>query len=210
MNSEKHSLAEDLLNITNTDEKEISIKYILEILKDKGFGLLLIILSLPSALPVPAPGYSTPFGIVMTILGFQMVFGKKTPWMPSWALNRKIKKSNADKFFKAGAKFFKKTEKLIKPRMSFIDSKLGYSFAGFIVIFMAILMIFPIPLTNTIPAMVIFIIGAAISERDGLLLILSVIGGAIALALYLTTFYFVYYLGSVSFDEIKNFIKNLI
>ncbi len=32
---------------------------------ERGFGILFVLLSLPSALPVPAPGFSTPFGVVI-------------------------------------------------------------------------------------------------------------------------------------------------
>ena len=42
------------------DERDLSIGEITRAVGEKGFGLLLIVLSLPSALPVPAPGYSTP------------------------------------------------------------------------------------------------------------------------------------------------------
>ena len=49
---------------------------------EKGFGMLLVVLSLPSALPVPAPGYSTPFGLVMALIALQMVCGRRTVWLP--------------------------------------------------------------------------------------------------------------------------------
>ncbi len=50
------------------DENGISISEVARAVGEKGFGLLLIVLSLPSALPVPAPGYSTPFGLVMALI----------------------------------------------------------------------------------------------------------------------------------------------
>ncbi len=42
----------------------VTLADILLLAKERIFGFLLVILSLPSALPVPAPGYSTPFGIL--------------------------------------------------------------------------------------------------------------------------------------------------
>ena len=57
------------------DEHGISISEITRAVGEKGFGLLLIVLSLPSALPVPAPGYSTPFGLMMALIALQMIRG---------------------------------------------------------------------------------------------------------------------------------------
>ena len=45
-------------------------------LGSKGFGVVLVFLSLPSALPVPAPGYSTPFGIAIALIAFQILIGR--------------------------------------------------------------------------------------------------------------------------------------
>ena len=70
------NLSTDLKELLSQgDARGISIGHLLQALGDRGFGLLFIILSLPSALPVPAPGYSTPFGIIITILALQMMAG---------------------------------------------------------------------------------------------------------------------------------------
>jgi len=63
---------------------------VFERIGDRGFGVLLIILSLPSALPVPAPGYSTPFGILIAVLALQMIAGRTTPWLPERAARTKL------------------------------------------------------------------------------------------------------------------------
>ena len=57
------------------DENGISISEVARAVGEKGFGLLLIVLSLPSALPVPAPAYSTPFGLVMALIALQIPHG---------------------------------------------------------------------------------------------------------------------------------------
>ncbi|MEC8209414.1 MAG: exopolysaccharide biosynthesis protein, partial [Verrucomicrobiota bacterium] len=71
---------QELLKANN--EHGISIREITRAVGEKGFGLLLIVLSLPSALPVPAPGYSTPFGLVTALIAFQMIIGRTTIWLP--------------------------------------------------------------------------------------------------------------------------------
>ena len=44
---------------------DIKLIDILELAGERVFGFLFVILALPSALPVPAPGYSIPFGILV-------------------------------------------------------------------------------------------------------------------------------------------------
>lgn len=61
---------------------EVNLTDILLLGGERVFGFLFVILSLPSALPVPAPGYSIPFGVLMLILAIQLIVGAKTPWLP--------------------------------------------------------------------------------------------------------------------------------
>jgi len=190
----------------NSDDG-LSLDTIIQSLGTRGFGVLLFLLSLPSALPVPAPGYSTPFGILIAGLAIQMMVGRTTPVLPKWALRKSFSHDAANKMFGGGIKFLNKTEALVKPRMSWLGSKFGRATVSILVLVMAVLMILPIPLTNTLPAAVIFMIGIGLTERDGLVIILSAIGGWIAVAVYAAVIYLVYVLGTTSFDEIKELIK---
>ncbi len=139
-------------------------------LGEKGFGLLLLVLSLPSALPVPAPGYSTPFGLLLSLLGLQMICGKQ-PWLPARAQARPLRAKVWSKLFGVGAKWLARTERFIRPRLPAITSSIGHGFSGIFVLLMGLLMILPIPLTNTLPAIVIFCIGIGLSQQDGLFLL---------------------------------------
>lgn len=151
---------------------------------EKGFGLLLVVLSLPSALPVPAAGYSVPFGIALALLAFQMLSGKTIPVLPSFVRRLELKGGFVRKMMEATQWFFGKVEHLIRPRMRWVGSRPGRMLMGVIVLLMAILMMIPIPTTNTAPAMVIFLIGVGLTEEDGIFAGLACLGGALAIAFY--------------------------
>ncbi len=207
---EHKSLADDLRDLAvqcGTDT--VSLGDITRIMGERGFGMLFIILSLPSAMPVPAPGYSTPFGILMVLLGLQQLVGKSSPYLPQWALNRELKSKTMAKIFNAGGAFFDKMEYLIKPRFGWIGSRLGQSVISLLVIIMATLMIFPIPLTNTAPAIVIFILGIGILERDGLAIAFGAVVGWLAVLLYGFVIYSIIYLGT-SPEEVKEMVKGFL
>ncbi|MEM7792408.1 MAG: exopolysaccharide biosynthesis protein, partial [Verrucomicrobiota bacterium] len=68
----------------------------------------------------------------------------------------------------------------------------------------------PIPLTNTFPAMVIFLIGIGLSEEDGLLAIAAFGVGLAAVALYAYIIYLLITQGPEAAGAIKDSIKELL
>jgi hypothetical protein len=176
---------------------------------DRGFGLLLLVLSLPSALPVPAPGYSTPFGILIAILALQMLAGRHSPWLPQRAAAMKIHGKFADQMLAFAGKFFARVEFLIRPRWRWVGSRGGKAFLGVLVLLMACLMILPIPLTNTFPAFVIFLIGIGLTEEDGLACLGAAFLGVVSVLLYALVVYFFLRFGMEGIEMIKDWIRSL-
>ena len=175
---------------------------------DRGFGLLLIVLALPSALPLPAAGYSTPFGILIAVLALQMLAGRTTQWLPERAARTKLHGKFIDVMLGFFAKFFSKVEFLIRPRLKWVGSRAGRAFLGLLVLIMACLMILPIPLTNTFPAFVIFLTGIGLTEEDGLFSIFAGILGVVSTALYAVVIYLFIRFGLEGIEMIKEWIKS--
>ena len=51
-------------------KEELTLQALIDKVGQRGTAILLLILAFPAALPLPAPGYATPFGIVISIIGF--------------------------------------------------------------------------------------------------------------------------------------------
>lgn len=148
--------------------EKIKLSDILSLAGERIFGFLFIILALPSALPIPAPGYSIPFGIVMFFLAVQLIIGRQRPWLPEKMMNKSIKLSQAQGFVKAGMPWLKRIEALTHPRIAYVCTSLpGKVIIGTAIALMSICMMIPIPGTNTVPAMGIFIVGFGLQEDDG-------------------------------------------
>jgi len=204
------SLSVNLETILMSEDEHTTVEQIVARIGDKGFGLFLIILSLPSALPVPAPGYSTPFGLILSLVGLQMVFGRNRPWLPQKALQKKISKERAAKWMSYLRRVLHWTEKWIRPRHLWIQQRAGRIFLGFVVVAMSTLMIFPIPLTNTAPAGVIFLLGIALSEDDGLLALAGFCLGILALLFYTYIIYLVIVYGTEGVVQFKEWLLGLL
>lgn len=175
--------------IEHCPDEGMTLGEMLKVLDSKGFGIFLVFLALPSALPVPAAGYSTPFGLIILLLGCQMLFARRVPWLPEKAKKLRLSRKTTVRVTKAGAAFFGKIEHLIKPRMHWIHQGPGRRFLAILVILMSLLMCLPIPTTNTFPAMVIFLVGISLSEEDGLFGLGAGLVGVLAVIIYLIPIY---------------------
>ena len=202
------SLSESLKKLKKLEDTSpnIALGTVLELVGDKGFGVFLVVLSGPSALPVPAPGYSTPFGILLICLGMQMLLGRNIPWLPRWSQKISLSVDVVNKMVDFIAACLKWVEFFINPRLSWIGSRYGRPLMGILVIIMAFLMIIPIPLTNTFPAFVIFLIGLGLSEDDGLFAVFACLVGVFSVLLYVGVLYIFFMFGIEGIEHLKDSI----
>jgi hypothetical protein len=179
------ALSEDILGAFEGSDQPTNLGELFDRIEGKGFGLLLAVLSIPSALPVPAPGYSIPFALVLFPLAVQMLKGRTTPWLPDKLRAKPIKAGGGGvKFFKAAAKFIRFWEKLIKPRgVAAFRSPLLQRTLAIAVLACSVSMMLPIPLTNTLPALGIFLISLGLLEEDIVFAIFGLIVAAAGLTI---------------------------
>ncbi|MBD6617099.1 exopolysaccharide biosynthesis protein [Komarekiella sp. 'clone 1'] len=186
---------------------KVTLAEILLLAKERIFGFLLVVLSLPSALPVPAPGYSVPFGILIFLLAVQLIAGAKIPWLPQRMTNHPIKLETVQGFLKAGIPWLRRIEAIARPRLSYICTTLpGRITLGCAIALMAISMMIPIPGTNTLPAMGIFVTSFGLLEDDGAIslggLVLCVMGAILTTSILLALIWG----GSSLLDIIKTWL----
>ena len=184
---------------------KVTLAEILSLAGERIFGFLFVILSLPSALPVPAPGYSVPFGIVMFLLALQLIFGRQRPWLPAKMMNGSMSLEKVQGVLKIGLPWLQKIEALTKPRLASICTSLpGRVIIGIAIALMSISMMIPIPGTNTLPAIGIFVTGFGLVEDDGVIslagLVLCLLGATLSISILIA----VVWGGSSLLDVIKD------
>ena len=201
------ALLESVLDAEN--EKGILIRDLTEAVGRRSFGLLLAALALPSALPVPAPGYSTPFGIGIALIAWQMLTGRQTLWLPKKLQAMHLPFGLIKKMMRASKRLSSMTQHLIRPRWPWVYSRSGQIGIAIMILSMACLIILPIPLTNTFPAMIVFAVSISLSEEDGLLSIATLGIGLVAVGLYGSFFYLLFTQGSEVFENITHWIQDM-
>lgn len=183
----------------------VTLADILDIAGERSFGFLFVLLALPSALPIPAPGYSIPFGIVMFWLALQLIAGRERPYFVKKWLERDVALKTVRDVLKVGLPWLKRIEVLARPRLSKLcTSAVGRVVLGMAIALMSVSMMVPIPGTNTLPAIGIFVTGFGLLEDDGAISLAGL--GICALGLTLTTLILVFGYEAVSaaLEVLKN------
>ena len=147
------------------------LRTVVEHLHFRGLPTLIVLLCVPFLFPLPLPGLSIPFGVAIALCGLRLGLGQSL-WMPGFILNREISYDVLRKLVGFAVSFYRKVEKLVRPRMHFLQRWPGMiNLMGFMIMIGGMLLSLPFPpifpLTNTIPALAVIFMALGIMERDG-------------------------------------------
>ena len=171
------TLQECLLRLKETAEEQttISVRTILQTLSGKGRLLILMLLSLPFCLPIPLPGLSVPFGLLIAFIGIRITFAKHL-WLPSRILSKKVQSSLIKKIVNKTMRVVKKMQVWTHPRLMWLAfHPIMHIVNGLIIFFLGIALALPIPIpfSNITAAWGVFIISLGIIEDDGIFILVG-------------------------------------
>ncbi|MBK1659985.1 exopolysaccharide biosynthesis protein [Paracraurococcus ruber] len=142
--------------------ERISLGDMAEAFGDRAFGLLILLLLLPSLLP----GMASVFGLPVLILGIQMGLGRRVPKLPGFIARQSIKRDDLLRLAGASSTWLRKVERYVKPRPGFFTSPAGDKLFGWLTAYVAIMLILPGPGTNGPPAFGNIIMALGLVEHD--------------------------------------------
>lgn len=181
-------LSKDLEALLQKTGGSLRVSELISVLGDRSFGIALVLFAVPSALPVPAPGYSVPLGVALIIIASQMLFGRKKLWLPRRIREWQVGADKGQKFLRGLIRFLKIFERYLSPRWEKVCSGLGIRLFGILVIALATLMLIPLPLTNTLPAIFVLLVGMGLTEDDGIFSLAVGLIGSLVFFAYVTVF----------------------
>ena len=179
-------LSEELAMILREFEVEtVTLREVLGLLHGRGYVLLVLLLALPFCTPVPLPGLSTPFGLIIMLIGGRLAFGAK-PWLPARLLDTRLPPKIFAKVFSLTRKIILAFERLLRPRMLWITTpRMQQAHAiPIVVCAMMLLLPLPIPFSNVVPAWGIMLIAGGLLERDGAFILAGYIATLITIAFF--------------------------
>lgn len=175
MKKERGPLLESLDEIeARSQDRDPRFGEILEVFATQGDAVLLLFLCLPFLQPIPLPGLSTPFGLLIALAALFQVMGKPL-WVPeSWkkkTLPRNSVRRTAE-FFET---IFEKLRRVLHPRLKWLLWR-PWCYLNFLILAVSALLLalpLPIPFSNNIPAFGILLMALGQLEEDGLFVLFS-------------------------------------
>jgi hypothetical protein len=142
--------------------ERITLGEMAEAFGDRAFGLLILLLLLPSLLP----GMASVFGLPVLILGVQMGLGRRTPKLPAFLARQSVKRTDLLRLTGSGSKWMNRIEQYVRPRPGFFTSPLGDRLFGWLTAYVALMLILPGPGTNGPPAFGNIVMALGLVEHD--------------------------------------------
>lgn len=164
-----HRLREEI------EEGDLTLGEIFDILKTSGHSVVMIFLCLPFMQPIPIPGLSTPLGLLIVISAALQLAGRE-PWIPRRWKKRDFSGPVMRKVLEVAERAAERASSWMHPRLTMLVTALPMRWLNAIAIVVSAVLLslpLPIPLSNTLPALVIISQAIAFIEKDGALVIVS-------------------------------------
>ena len=190
----KPALSNIVQHVFDPDRDPITCGELVEELDRHGMAVILILFSIPAALPLPAAGYSTLLSVPLLIIGLRLLAGYDTLWLPARLRRRPFDTARFNRrAVDAMLRLVQGVERFSSPRLiGLVRAPAMRVVIGLVICALACAMLLPIPGTNTAPAFGIFLIGFSLLEDDGVLLLAGIGCSLLALLISLLLIFFGY------------------
>ncbi|MGL4491128.1 MAG: exopolysaccharide biosynthesis protein [Rhizobiaceae bacterium] len=163
------------------DRESISIGEISDQLGSTGFGLIIILLSVPALIPIPGP-IGLVLGLALAMVSIQVICGAERFWLPDWMRQRQISSETTLRISALMIKWLRPVEALVHPRrMRFMAAPAFKPLYGVPVLLLAVALALPLPLGNVLPCFALIVLALGLMARDGLATMIGLGIGVLAL-----------------------------
>jgi hypothetical protein len=181
----KARTSEVLSRLSEQPADRLTVADIVAVLRDRAFALLVVLLGLPNCLPMPPP-IPLVCGLLLALVAVQIAAARPTPWLPRSLLSRSIKREDVRRAVRRAFPALRKLERWSRPRMTLFDTPLAMRLVGFLLLALALGLIFAAPIVGQIPlGLAVCLVGLGLVERDGVVVAAGIGIGALGLALSL-------------------------
>jgi len=134
-----------------------------------GFGFLIGVLTL---IAIPFVGLSTPFGLVIALLGGQLMLGLRRPWLPARARRRALSMAMLDRVLGILARRTRWLARMSRRRWE-IAIQPRLIGLGIVLLALGLALPLPIPGSNLVFLIPLFLYAVGVLERDGVWIVLG-------------------------------------
>lgn len=160
----------------------ISLGALSDLMEERAFGLLLLVLALPCCLPFV---YILPqlVALPMVVLATQMATGRRAPWLPETLRKRRLPVAAMLDIVTRAQRYGGWLERFAHPRFPSFTGDRATRIIGALLIVPCLSILVPLPLTNTVPGMGVALTAVGLIERDALFVVLGLLVALIWVAI---------------------------
>jgi hypothetical protein len=167
-------------------EPHVTIGSLADALDERGFAIVLMILMIPSALPIPTGGVTHVLEIFGALIALQMVVGRRELWIPARLARKELGETFTGKAAPKMLRFIRWFERHARPRLAgVLDTRTAVSFIGVVLLIFVIGAFVAPPFSglDTLPSLGVVVICLGIVFSDGLIVAAGLTIGVVGLAL---------------------------
>jgi hypothetical protein len=159
---------------------------LLDVFDEKSFAIVLLVLMLPSALPIPTGGVTHVFELASMLVALQMVIGRESIWLPQRLLRHELGPVTTDKAIPFIARRVRWFERFSRPRLpGLLRQRAVLSVLGVVILLFAMGAFVALPFSglDTLPSLGVVVIALSLILEDALVTLIGIVIGATGLAL---------------------------
>jgi hypothetical protein len=164
----------------------IPLGQLTQALGDRAFGLLTLIFALPNIIPM-IPGVSTISGVVIAVVGVQMLIGRHSPWLPAFVAEKSLPRSETVTMIDRTIPWILRLESFARPRAVFMTRGPMRALIGAMFLLLGVILALPLSwIGNFPPGVALVVMSVGFLEEDGALVALGHVIGIVATLIVLT------------------------
>ena len=155
----------------------VTLQQLIERLGQQSFGIFILLLAIVATIP----GIAFLAGLLLLITSLQMMLGRPELRFPGWLSKRELPTRHVGAVMKRAIPILAYLERAIYPRLASPTEATKRVIGAIIFVLAVRLLTAPFPFSNVLPAILIAFISLTYLEQDGLLLLVGIVAGCLAL-----------------------------
>jgi hypothetical protein len=164
------------------DASAVPLGEVLTDLGNRSFGWSIMVFGLINLIPMPI-GSQMVTGIPLLLLTAQMALGFSHVRLPAFVNSRRVRRRRFQGVVLWMQPVLQPLERIIQPRQGWLFQASCERLVGAYLFLVALALFLPIPLSGFISAFALFLAGVGLAERDGIVTLLGLLVGLVALGI---------------------------
>jgi len=158
------------------EDDKITLQDIADTFNSRGFGPVVLLPALIALLPTGGvPGVPSACGIFIALMAIQLVFGRRSPWLPKVLSRRGVSHERWHRVTQRAKPWTRRIDRFLEPRLRWLMGDVTQRLLALLMVVLGLGMI-PLellPFAAAIPALAIVVMALGLTAGDGVMMLLG-------------------------------------